>query len=101
MTKTYTYDVCGETTYLERSDELEEFPTRSIEYTATHYELKEGLAQILCDRYFSGLTDQRVRIIVDLNMLLDDNDDIVEQLVETYDDELHEYFKKDALNDTF
>lgn len=97
MTKTYTYDICGETTYLERSDELEEFPTQSIEYTATNYELKAGLAQILCDKYFSGLTDQRVRIIVDLNLLLDDNDDLVEQLVETYDNELYEYFKKDAL----
>lgn len=99
MTKTYTYDISGETTYLERTDELEEFPTQSIEYTATNYELKAGLAQILCDKYFSGLTDQRVRIIVDLNLLLDDNDDLVEQLAETYDDALYEYFKKEALND--
>lgn len=98
MTKTYTYDINGETTYLEHTDELEEFPTQSIEYTATNCELKAGLAQILCDKYFSELTDQRVRIIIELNLLLDDNDDIVEQLVETYDDELYEYFKENALN---
>lgn len=100
MTKTYTYDVSGETTYLERSDELEEFPTHSIEYTASFSEIKTALAEILRDEYFdfSTLSQGKLQLLVGLRMLLDDNDDIVEQLVETYDDELYEYFKKEALN---
>lgn len=102
MTKTYTYDISGETTLLERTDELEEFPTQSIEYTASSSEIKTALAEILYDEYFifKELAANKLQVQIGLRLLLDDNDDIVEQLAETYDDALYEYFKKEVLNET-
>lgn len=99
MTKTYTYDISGETTLLTSTDEIEEFPTRSIEYIATASEIRTALSKILYDEFFClrGLAAKRQQIEIGLYLLLNDNDDIIEQLVETYDDELYEYFKKKAL----
>ena len=101
MTKTYIYDISGETTLLEQTDEIEEFPAESIEYTATTGEIKTALSEILCDEYFifKGLAANKLQVQIGLRLLLDDNDDIVEQLVETYDDALYEHFKKKALED--
>lgn len=98
MTKTYTYDIYGETTYLERSDELEEFPTRSIEYTADEKELTHALSKIVYKEYFN-LDDLKYKentVQLGLQAFIY-NDDIVEKLCEIYDEQLREYFKASAL----
>lgn len=98
MEKTFYYTKITESTYNESLYEWEDYGDE-IAYTVGTSDLRWALAHILYDEYMSKEVDksQRQIIIPILNRMLD-NFDLVDELVETYEEELKEYFEEEALN---
>lgn len=92
MSKTFTYTKITHHAYLESTDEYEEFGFE-FDYEVDDEDLRHALADIISVGYFDGdkkSYDQVHSFIYDL--------DLVDTLVELYEDELRDYFEDEAFD---
>lgn len=92
MSKTFTYTKITQHVYLESTDEYEEFGFE-FDYEVDDEDLRHALADIISTEYFDDYNkgyDKVHKFIYDL--------DLVDTLVESYKDELRDYFEDEAFD---
>ena len=101
MSKTFTYTKIVKECYLENSDEFE-YEGIDFDYEIEDSDLIDAVSFLVYQDYFnSGELSCEVRYVDKVNkgirQFIEDND-LLEELVERYEDELKEYFEEDAMN---
>lgn len=100
MSKTFTYEFVKKVVYLENSDETEEI-IDSFDYEVFDEELLYAVADFVYDNYFSKteLADGCAYgsfVRKNIRRFIEDFD-LLEMLVENYEDELKDYFEDEAM----
>lgn len=91
MTKTFTYDMGGESAYLVGTDEIEEFADRQVTVEIGENELIEALSDFIVKDYFDSNLAEKQHIKAFISAM-----DLTEHLCDIYEDYLYDYFKDKA-----
>lgn len=94
MTKTFTYcHFSGNNYYLEETDENEEFGGKKINYEVGNRDLEEAVVEIVYRNYFNHFDNKNLKKSIEYFI---SDFDLLDKLVEEFEDELHEYFREQA-----
>ena len=102
MSKTLKYTKITSSMYLEGTDEVEEFG-EDFEYEVDDKDLIEAFAHIIYDCHFNGKEMKEYQsfysqALQGLKSFLEDNDYLLDDLFERYEEEILEYFKDEAMD---
>lgn len=102
MSKTFTYTKITQKVYLANTDEYEEFGD-DFDYTVDDEDLLDAIVDFVFSDYFKDTelvdySDYERTVKNGLKEFINDND-ILDQLVENYEDELYDYFRDEAFED--
>lgn len=93
MTKIFTYYFSGNNYYLEETDENEEFGEKKINYEVGNRDLEEAVVEIVYRNYFNHFDNKNLKKSIEYFI---SDFDLLDKLVEEFEDELHEYFREQA-----
>lgn len=95
----FKYTKIKDQIYLEDTDEIEEYG-EEFEYIPSYYDLISAVVDCIFDEYFESgdEKDEKFEIVQkDFILRLIEDFDLLDEIVEYYEDELKEHFKDEAM----
>lgn len=93
MSKIFNYVIPGDIYYLESTDENEEYGAEEFEYEVDDKDLEEAVIDIVYRNYFNNFDNEKLKKSIEYFI---SDFDLLDKLVDEFEDELHEYFREKA-----